>query len=63
MCQSGMRLAKPIYTEQGNVIVGHQVELTNSMLSKLSQLGVNHLYIEDSRTQDILIEDPIHDQT
>jgi HD-GYP domain-containing protein (c-di-GMP phosphodiesterase class II) len=63
MCQSGMRLAKPIYTEEGHVLVGHQVELTNSMLRKLSQLGVNYLYIEDSRTEDILIKDPLHDQT
>jgi HD-GYP domain-containing protein (c-di-GMP phosphodiesterase class II) len=63
MCQSGMRLAKPIFTEEGQVLVGHQVELTNSMLRKLGQLGVNYLYIEDSRTEDIIIEDPIQDQT
>jgi hypothetical protein len=63
MCQSGMRLAKPIFTEEGQVLVGHLVELTNSMLRKLGQLGVNYLYIEDSRTEDIIIEDPIQDQT
>ncbi|UJF32814.1 HD-GYP domain-containing protein [Paenibacillus hexagrammi] len=63
MCQPGMRLGKAIFTEEGQVLVGYRVELTSSMLRKLSQIGIDYLYIEDSRTDDIVIEDPIHEET
>ncbi|MDF2644998.1 MAG: family phosphohydrolase [Paenibacillus sp.] len=63
MCQPGMRLGKAILTEEGQVLVGYQVELTTSMLKKLSQLGIDHLYIEDPRTHDVQIEDPIQEDT
>ncbi|MEW9700966.1 HD-GYP domain-containing protein [Paenibacillus sp. SI8] len=63
MCQPGMRLGKAIYTEEGQVLVGYRVELTTSILQKLSQLGIDYLYIEDLRTEDIHIEDPIHEET
>ncbi|MDQ0902488.1 HD-GYP domain-containing protein [Paenibacillus sp. V4I7] len=63
MCQPGMRLGKAIFTEEGQVLVGYQVELTFSMLKKLSQIGIDHLYIEDPRTHDVQIEDPIQEDT
>jgi HD-GYP domain-containing protein (c-di-GMP phosphodiesterase class II) len=63
MCQSGMFLGKAIYTEEGQVLVGHRVELTDNMIRKLSQLGIDYLHIDDPRTDDILIEDPIHEET
>ncbi|MFD0696846.1 HD-GYP domain-containing protein [Paenibacillus sp. GCM10027628] len=63
MCQPGMRLGKAIFTEEGQILVGYRVELTNSMLRKLSQMRIDYLYIEDPRTDDIIIEDPIHEDT
>ncbi|MCD1258726.1 HD-GYP domain-containing protein [Paenibacillus athensensis] len=63
ICQPGMRLGKAIFTEEGQVLVGYRVELTAGMLRKLSQLGIDYLYIEDPRTEDIHIEDPIHEET
>lgn len=63
MCQSGMRLGKAISTKEGKVLIGYRVELTTSMLKKLNLLGIDYLYIEDPRTQDIHIEDPIHEGT
>jgi hypothetical protein len=63
MCQPGMRLGKAIITEEDKVLVGYRVELTSSMLKKLSKLGIDYLYIEDQRTEDIYIDDPIHADT
>jgi HD-GYP domain-containing protein (c-di-GMP phosphodiesterase class II) len=63
LCHPGMRLGKAIFSEEGQVLVGYHVELTSNMIRKLSQLGVDHLYIDDPRTDDIIIEDPIHSET
>jgi HD-GYP domain-containing protein (c-di-GMP phosphodiesterase class II) len=63
LCQQGMRLGKAIFSEEGQILVGYQVELSNSMIRKLSQMGVDYLYIDDPRTDDIHIEDPIRDET
>ncbi|MDD9271088.1 HD-GYP domain-containing protein [Paenibacillus sp. GCM10023248] len=58
-----MRLGKAIFNNDGQVLVGYRVELTSTMLKKLSGLGIDHLYIEDPRTDDIHIEDPIQEET
>ncbi|RTE10074.1 HD-GYP domain-containing protein [Paenibacillus whitsoniae] len=63
LCQPGYRLGKTIFNDEGQVLVGYRVELTSSMLKKLSQLGIDYLYIEDPRTDDIHIEDPIQEET
>ncbi|MFC5450727.1 HD-GYP domain-containing protein [Paenibacillus aestuarii] len=63
LCQPGMRLGKAIFTEEGQILIGYQVELSSLMLKKLKQLGIHHLYIEDPRTDDIVIQDPIQEET
>jgi HD-GYP domain-containing protein (c-di-GMP phosphodiesterase class II) len=63
ICQSGMRLGKAIYTEEGQILVGHHVQLTDSMIRKLKSLGIHYLFIDDPRTNDIHIEDPLHEET
>ncbi|MBP1992357.1 HD-GYP domain-containing protein [Paenibacillus eucommiae] len=63
LCQSGMRLGKTIFTDKGQVLVGVHVSLTDNMIRKLSQMGIQHLYIDDPRTDDIHIVDPIQEET
>jgi HD-GYP domain-containing protein (c-di-GMP phosphodiesterase class II) len=63
LVQPGMRLGKAILSEEGQTLLGYQVELTQSTIHKLGQLGYHQLYIEDPRTDDILIQDPLREET
>lgn len=62
-CRPGMRLAKKVFNEEGLVLLAEGVELTQTMLQRLGKYGVSHLYIADPRTDDIVIADPISEET
>jgi putative nucleotidyltransferase with HDIG domain len=62
-CEPGTILAKALYTETGSVLLARDVELTGSLLKRIKQLGIDTLYIRDKATEDIIIEDPISDET
>src|ERR1700730_14580580 len=62
-CQAGMRLGKVIYNEEGIIILGINVSLTDHLINRLLQLGIDYLYIQDPDTDDIEITSPISDQT
>lgn len=62
-CEAGMRLAKPIFNEEGVVLLGAHVELSNGLINRLEQLGVDYVYIEDAITEDVVVSDPISDET
>ncbi|WCK53937.1 HD-GYP domain-containing protein [Aneurinibacillus sp. Ricciae_BoGa-3] len=62
-CEPGMILAKALYTETGSVLLAKDVELTGSLLKRIKQLGIDTLYIRDKATEDIIIGDPISDET
>lgn len=62
-CPPGARLAKCIFNEQGLVLLGERVELTQSMLDRLINHGIHYIYIEDEQTDDILVPDLITDAT
>lgn len=63
MCQPGMRLAKNIYNDDGMVLLAVNVELTQRLLDRLFSNGIDYIYIEDARTNDIIQEDVIQDET
>ncbi|ASS74623.1 hypothetical protein CIG75_06335 [Tumebacillus algifaecis] len=56
-------LAKPVLDEKGMILVGAGVKLSERMITRLKQLGVSSLYIEDKRTDDIVIVDAVSDET
>jgi putative nucleotidyltransferase with HDIG domain len=56
-------LAKPVLDEKGMVLIGAGVKLSERMITRLKQLGVSSLYIEDKRTDDIVIVDAVSDET
>lgn len=62
-CRSGMRLGKKVFNEEGTVLLAEHVELTESMIRRLASYNVPHLYVEDPRTDDVVIQDPITDET
>ena len=63
MCQPGMRLAKNIYNDDGMVLLAVNVELTQRLIDRLFSYGIDYIYIEDARTNDIIQEDVIQDET
>lgn len=63
MVQPSMRLGKPIISEEGQTLIGYNVELSQSLINKLIQYGFQQIYIKDKRTDDIYIEDSIREET
>ncbi|KQN96909.1 HD-GYP domain-containing protein [Paenibacillus sp. Leaf72] len=59
-CTPGMQLAKPIYTDNGNLLLGVGAELTETFIHRLTSLNVTTLYIGgDKITEDLMVEDSI----
>jgi len=58
-----MKLGKAILTEEGQVLLGYGYELSQSMIHRLRNLGIHQLYIDDPRTDDIVIEETLREET
>ncbi|GKU80207.1 HD-GYP domain-containing protein [Paenibacillus sp. L3-i20] len=62
-CEPGMRLAKKIFSEDGIVLLGDHMELTSRLITRLEQCGVQYVYVEDHRTDDITPPSIISEET
>ncbi|MDT9724766.1 HD-GYP domain-containing protein [Xylanibacillus composti] len=62
-CRPGMTLARNIYNESGLVLLGTGVELTDTLIRRLSETGIDFIYIADSRTEDVVIPELLDDDT
>ncbi len=62
-CAPGMKLGRAVLTEQGQVLLGYGYELTQSVIHRLQAMGVHQLYIDDPRTEDIIVEETIREET
>ncbi|HTG69634.1 MAG TPA: hypothetical protein VL921_10280, partial [Candidatus Udaeobacter sp.] len=49
-----MKLAKKIFSQEGLVLLGENIELTERLISRLEQCGIQYVYIADPRTDDIV---------
>ena len=58
-CKPGMILAKPIYNDNGSVLVGYGVSLTERMIENLRKRNVIAIYIQHESTNDIIVYDNI----
>ncbi|MBP1995895.1 HD-GYP domain-containing protein [Paenibacillus eucommiae] len=63
MCRPGMKLGKSIYNEEGTVLLAVNVELTQRLLGRLNEFGIDYLHILDSRTEDIVVEEIVSEST
>jgi len=63
LCRPGMRLGKPIYSDDGIVLLNEKMELTESILRRLEHYRIQNLYIEDSRTDDLSPKDVVSPET
>jgi HD-GYP domain-containing protein (c-di-GMP phosphodiesterase class II) len=59
---SGMRLAKPLYSAEGQVLLNAGTHLTERYVQRLKEMDVTYIYIEDELTQDIDIPDVISER-
>ena len=62
-CRPGMKLAKRIFSEEGLVLLGENIELTNQLIARLDQIGIQYVYIADPRTDDIELPSIISEET
>ncbi|WP_440896188.1 HD-GYP domain-containing protein [Amphibacillus sp. Q70] len=58
----GKELAKPIYNDQGKVLVQSEVTLTRPVINRLLELGVTFVYVKDELSDDIVIHSSISEQ-
>ncbi|OXM84246.1 HD-GYP domain-containing protein [Paenibacillus rigui] len=63
MVRPGMKLGKKIYNEEGLTLLGEQVELTQMLIQRLAKRGIDFVYIDDPRTNDVVIPDMISEET
>lgn len=62
-CRSGMKLAKKIFSQEGIVLLGENIELTDRLISRLEQCGIQYVYIADPKTEDIVSTPLISEET
>lgn len=60
--EPGMIVGKSIYNEQGVTLVNYRVTLTDKLISRMKEKGLMGLYVEDSLSDDIRIEELISDE-
>lgn len=63
MCRPGMKLAKKIFSQDGLVLLGENVELTERIIARLTELGIQFVYIADARTADVVLPELISEDT
>lgn len=59
----GEKLARPVFTENGQVLLGAGIALSQRYIDRLISFGVETVYVEDPYTTDIMPEEPIRDET
>ncbi|MBD2872567.1 HD-GYP domain-containing protein [Paenibacillus arenilitoris] len=62
-CRPGMKLAKKIFSQDGLVLLGEKIELTERLIARLAQCGIEYAYIADPRTDDIVLPSLISEET
>ncbi len=58
----GMKLAKRIFSEDGLVLLGKDVTLTEKLIRRLAECGINYVYIADQMTDDVKIPETFSDE-
>ncbi|MFX3636170.1 MAG: HD-GYP domain-containing protein [Candidatus Pristimantibacillus sp.] len=63
LANPGDKLAKPIFQDNGSILLGEGVELNERFINRLQILGIDFLFIEDGNTEDLIPEETIQDET
>lgn len=59
----GMKLGRTVFTDDGKVLLGVGMLLTDRLIDGLQRAGIDSIYIDDPRTNDIIVEDLIRPET
>jgi putative nucleotidyltransferase with HDIG domain len=59
----GQMLAKNIFNDNGQILLHSKVMLTSSLIKRLLQYNILYIYIEDDRTDDIIVKDIVSEET
>lgn len=59
----GMILAKTLYSMDGNVLLNAGIKLKEAYINRFKEMGIFEIYVDDSISADIVIEDVISDET
>ncbi|MBO8163717.1 MAG: HD-GYP domain-containing protein [Brevibacillus sp.] len=59
----GMTLGKTVFTDDGKVLLGSGMVLTDRLIEGLRRSGIDSIYIDDPRTADIEVHDVIRPET
>lgn len=62
-CRAGMKLAKKVFSDEGQVLLSDGIELTDKFLDRLKNKGINYLYIEDPRLEGVVIPELLSEET
>ena len=57
----GIKIAKPIYDSKLSLLVQKDTVLSNTLIEKLKQIDIRHVYIEDDISKGIVLEPMISD--
>lgn len=61
--QTGMTLGRTIFGSSGQILLKAGVEIKPQYLFYLQNIGINSLYVQDSRLEDIEVDDVIREET
>jgi len=61
--QAGMNLARPVYNQQGTLVIPVGTQLNEGHLRRLSEAGVREIYVDDPTIPDVPTREPISDAT
>lgn len=59
----GMRVARPVYNSDGQVLLNQGTEITKRYINRLQQLNIMSVYIDDGLNYELAVDDVITDQT
>jgi HD-GYP domain-containing protein (c-di-GMP phosphodiesterase class II) len=61
--EKDVKLAENVFNNKGNILLKTGAVLTTSIINRLQMLGITYVYIEDGRTDDILIQPVLAEET
>lgn len=59
-CEDGLILAKPIYDQNSRVLLNSGSTLTSSLINRLKEKNIHHIYVKSDITEDIEIQDNLN---
>ena len=60
--RAGMKLGKSLFNACGEMLLSEGKEMSLPYIERLQQLGINGVYIDDSLSEDIEIQNVISDE-